>query len=133
MTRINLIPVEELTDKHLIAEKHEITRVFALAKNSKPNVTIPDTYRMGKGHVTFFYNKIKFVIERYESLCDEVRRRDFNCNQILSEELLKDMPAHLINPFTPSEEEIKISKARIEDRLKNGKPKSYKLVENVTE
>lgn len=60
---------------------------------------------------------------------NEVRRRDFNCNQILSEELLKDMPAHLINTFTPSEEEIKISRARIEDRLKNGKPKSYKLME----
>lgn len=57
MTRINLIPVEELTNKHLIAEKHEITRVFALAKNSKPNVKIPDTYRMGKGHVTFFIIK----------------------------------------------------------------------------
>lgn len=32
MTRINLIPVQELTNKHLIAEKHEITRVFSLAK-----------------------------------------------------------------------------------------------------
>lgn len=127
MTRINLIPVEELTNKHLIAEKHEITRVFALAKNSKTNVKIPDTYTMGKGHVTFFYNKIKFVIQRYETLCNEVRRRDFNCNQILSEDLLKDMPPHLINMFTPTEAEIQISRARIEDRLKNGKPKTYKL------
>lgn len=49
--------------------------------------------------------------------------------QAITEELLKDMPAHLINTFTPSEEEIKISRARIEDRLKNGKPKSYKLME----
>lgn len=46
MTRINLIPVQELTNKYLIAEKHEITRVFALAKNSK-SPKIPNTYRMG--------------------------------------------------------------------------------------
>lgn len=52
MTRINLIPVQELTNKHLIAEKHEITRVFALAKNSK-SPKIPNTYRTGTGHVTF--------------------------------------------------------------------------------
>lgn len=72
MTRVNLIPVEELTNKHLIAEKHEITRVFALAKNSKPNVKIPNTYRMGKGHVTFFYNKVARVTYRmrfYKTIC----------------------------------------------------------------
>ena len=32
MTRINLVPG---VDKHLVAEKHEITRVLALARNHK--------------------------------------------------------------------------------------------------
>ena len=46
MTRVNLVPVEELVDKHLVAEKHEITRVLALARNHNPRtVKIPPTYR----------------------------------------------------------------------------------------
>ena len=34
MTRINVIPVDELVNKHLLAEYHEITRVFGLVKKS---------------------------------------------------------------------------------------------------
>lgn len=121
MTRVNLIPVEELSNSHLIAEKHEITRVVTLAKRSKPNIKIPPNYTMGKGHVTFFYNKIGFVINRYELLCDEVRKRGFVCNQIPTLSLLASMPSHLINNFTPDCTAIDISRSRIVDRLANGK------------
>ena len=34
MTRINCIPVEELSTPHLIAEYRELPRVFALAHNA---------------------------------------------------------------------------------------------------
>lgn len=34
MTRVNIIPVQELTDQHLFAEYREITRLFALVKQA---------------------------------------------------------------------------------------------------
>ena len=117
MTRINLIPVQELINKHLIAEKHEITRVFALAKKSK-SPEIPNNYRMGTGHVTFFYDKLAFVVKRYEDLCNEIRKRGFVCNQISSKELLLGMPTNLINDYSPTNIDIEISRNRISERLK---------------
>lgn len=90
MTRINLVPVEELVDKHLVAEKHEITRVLALARNHNP-----PTYRMGTGHVTFFYNKIGFIVSRYHELCKE---------------MLEGMPPHLVRGYVPDEDAVAVSR-----------------------
>lgn len=39
MTRINVVPVEELTTKHLVAEYRENPRVFALAHKAYTNRT----------------------------------------------------------------------------------------------
>lgn len=118
MTRINLVPVEELVDKHLVAEKHEITRVLALARNHNPRtVKIPPTYRMGTGHVTFFYNKIGFIISRYHELCKEMRKRGFNVTELTTEAMLEGMPPHLVRGYNPTEEAIEISRARLKERL----------------
>ena len=55
MTRINVVPVEVLSDKHLIAEYKEITRPFkkvvnAVEKGKTINdFNIQDKYVLGKG------------------------------------------------------------------------------------
>ena len=108
MARINLVPV---VDKHLVAEKHEITRVLALARNHNPRtVKIPPTYRMGTGHVTFFYNKIGFIVGRYHELCKEMRKRGFNVTELTTE----GMPPHLVIGYTPTAEAVEI---RLKERL----------------
>ena len=58
MTRINVgIPPEELTDKHLLAEHREIKRIPNCIAKGKYNMDgIPDRFKLGKGHVKFFYN-----------------------------------------------------------------------------
>lgn len=116
MTRINLIPVEDLTKEHLLGEKHEITRVFRLAKNSK-KPKIPPEYRMGKGHVSFFYDKLIFVANRYEQICDEMRKRGYVCNQIPRELLLENAPSKYLNDYIPDKTAIAISVLRINERL----------------
>lgn len=104
MTRINLIPVEELTRQHLQGEYKEITRVFGLAHKAqfdiiKGNRKLPKEYTMGEGHVTFFYNKLKFIADRYESLVAEMQgsfgsyephlqRRGYKPNPISRKDLL---------------------------------------------
>ena len=60
MTRINAgIPPAELTNKHLIAEHREIKRIpNCIAKGKYKMEGIPDKFKLGTGHVKFFYNKL---------------------------------------------------------------------------
>ena len=52
MTRINIIPVSELYDQHLIAEYREITMVpAALDRTLKSKIA--QQYTLNKGHVYF--------------------------------------------------------------------------------
>lgn len=68
MTRINCgIPPKQLVDKHLIAEHHEIVRIPNAVKKQGKNLKmdLPETFRLGTGHVRFFYNKLKYLHNRY--------------------------------------------------------------------
>lgn len=64
MTRINAnIDPADLCDQHLIAEYREMVRIpnFVLTHPTKLNA-IPDTYRLGTGHVNSFITKYVFYI-----------------------------------------------------------------------
>lgn len=120
MTRINLIPPEELHYKHLVAEYREITRVPTLVRNAKNRmhkISIPKQYQMGVGHVTHFFDKLGFIADRYESLCNEMRRRGYTCNQIPRSELLKDIDSRLLGAYNPTVDAVKINRYRIIERM----------------
>ena len=70
MTRINCgIKVEELSDKHLLAEHREIKRIPNVIKSGKANLeNLPEKFTLGKGHVRFFYNKIGYLASRYSEI-----------------------------------------------------------------
>ena len=79
MTRINLIPPSELTDQHLMAEYRELPMVMGSAKRSHPSTFVPAVkYLLNKGHVKFFFNKRAFLLDRYQKLILELRKRGFN-------------------------------------------------------
>ena len=84
MTRINLIPPEFLSDQHLLAEYRELPRIVNSYKCNiyNPNKNfyknIPTKYKLGTGHVKFFRNKIKFLLDRYKLLVKELLYRGFN-------------------------------------------------------
>ena len=79
MTRINCIAVSHLPDEMLVAEYREMLRVrHAYPRASRP--IIPDSYRMGPGHETFFYDKGLYLVQRHESLVAEMNRRDYQAN-----------------------------------------------------
>lgn len=70
MTRINsAIFPNNLTDQHLIAELRELPRIFTAVKKrieqNKSFDDIPKEFCLGTGHTKFFYNKLKFLIDRY--------------------------------------------------------------------
>jgi hypothetical protein len=110
-----------LHNKHLVAELHEITRVFTLARNAQDKLgskKIPSHYTLGTGHVLFFYTRLKFIANRYEKLCNEMRTRNYKVNQINSDVLLQGIKDSMINDYVPTEEAILINQQRILDRTK---------------
>lgn len=136
MTRINLVDVTILADQHLIAEYREITRVFSLVEKSLVKNTIeqicklvPPTFRLNKGHVTFFYDKLLWIEKRYTSLYDETLRRGFNVSNPyeLILKYRKSLPQSLYNDFVPSEDDISISMDRLILRLSE-RPEFYRYM-----
>lgn len=118
MTRINVVPVEELCDQHLLAEHRELTRIpngIASGRHSNFN-SIPPTYRLGAGHVTFFLNKLAFLMQRYAALHDECRKRGFN----VTYKWPSDLPGTncgFWNGYEPTAEALAANRARIAERM----------------
>lgn len=128
MTRVNVINPSELTNKHLVAELYEITRVFGLVRkakarginkyNIKEKLKVPEHYTMGTGHVLFFYTRLGYVADRYEGLVREAKLRNFKVNQIARESLLEGIDSFWIGGYAPTPEAIEINRQRIAERLK---------------
>lgn len=131
MTRINIgIPPRQLTDKHLLAEHREIKRIpNALSKfgNSLNIKNLPKQFKMGEGHVRFFYDKGKYTFLRYIGLHQECRNRGFNVTDFSEAWNVynKDF-VHLFNEYIPTEQD----KQLIIDRLIE-KDNKYKQIFNI--
>ena len=131
MTRINLLPPTELTDQHLVAEYREMTMVPAAlnrtlkSKNGLDQSRISSKYTLNTGHVYFFYDKGKYLKERYDSLVTEMKLRGMNPdpNRIFPTEVFEQN--NLYGNWKPSVEEIQINLERIEKRI-NQKPNWYR-------
>lgn len=121
MTRINCgIPPVELTDKHLLAEHREIKRVPNLIKKGKYTLKgIPNQFKLGTGHVKFFYNKLSYLHKRYNEIYQECLKRKFNVTDY--NEAFTDLPPDLYLDYTPEERDKEIIRKRIQERLNKTK------------
>lgn len=128
MTRINVVPVSELVDKHLIAEYRELPRIYKLAigyHNRKNKSKIPEEYILGTGHVTFFYDKLSFIENRHKELIQEMISRGFNVSYSGDAPLeSKSLPNSYWKDYEPTKESIRLNQERISERIKNFKGKS---------
>jgi hypothetical protein len=117
MTRINVgIPPAELTDKHLLAEHREIKRIPNCIAKGKYNMDgIPNRFKLGTGHVKFFYNKLYYLFKRYEELYNECKKRGFNVQCYI--DAWKNVPEELMNNYQPTKEDRKIVQERIKEKL----------------
>lgn len=127
MTRVNAhIPPYVLSDQHLMAEHREIVR---LAKQSHTYWTwskrepLPESFRMGTGHVRYFFDKIDYIADRYTLLYEECLARGFNV-QDYSEAFANPHP-NAVGNYKPNAETIKTTQsiifARLFDRLLGSK------------
>ena len=117
MTRINVgIHPSELTDKHLLAEHREIKRIPNCIAKGKYNMDgIPNRFKLGKGHVKFFYNKLLYLGKRYLKLHKECIARGFNVQNYT--EAWVDVPIELMNDYKPTKEDRLIVQERINEKL----------------
>lgn len=117
MTRINCgIEVEELVDKHLMAEHREIKRIPNCVAKGKFNMKgQPKAFTLGTGHVKFFYNKLGYLKRRYEELYAECISRGFNVQYY--GDAWNGIPNHLMGDYTPTNTDREIIRERISERL----------------
>jgi len=115
MVRINLINPKNLADQHLVAEYNEIlmlaghVRKFPLIKNQ------PKNYCLGKGHINFFKNKLKYLKKRHEKIKFEMKQRGFKIDKSLN---LIDYEISLRKDWKANDNDKEIIKNRLIDKIK---------------
>ena len=107
MTRINVgIPPADLVNQHLIAEHREIKRIPNCIAKGKYNMEgIPDKFKLGTGHVKFFYNKLLYL---------KCIKRGFNVQNYIG--AWDNVPQELMNDYKVEANDITIIKKRIDER-----------------
>ena len=123
MTRINsAINPKNLMDRHLVAELHELPRVFTSVnkrlEEGKDFYDIPSKFSLGGGHVKFFYNKLLFMEKRFNALRQEYSKRyNKQWGYSIEERVCKDKSLYKDYSPTPAEKRILIE--RISSRILN--------------
>ena len=132
MTRINTIDPQALTDQHLMAEYRELPMVHAALSRSLSSLggldlsTISSVYLLNRGHVKFFYDKGKWLHERWNALIDELRKRGYEINpgdRVVNWNVFVDN--NLYGDWQPDQAAHKINVERLVERCK-AKPDWYK-------
>ena len=126
MTRINVVPVQELNQQMLCGEYREIVRVFDIARKAQYEIhkkKIPTEYTLGTGHVMHFVDKLKYITERYNSLCTEMVHGGYVCNRVEQSELERGIDRSLFWDYKVTDAALQLNRARISERLEDSKHK----------
>lgn len=125
MTRINVIPPQELSDQHLIAEYHELPRCIKQKINIDENV--PSTYKLGPGHMKWAKMHSLWLLYRYAALIREMKYRGFKPKYTVED---LELYWYKVEPLSGNlwygvtSKDIKINKQRLLDKYKQ-KPAFY--------
>lgn len=126
MTRINLIPVKELSDQHLIAEYRELPRCI------KQNINIcdaPRKYCLNKGHMKWAKRHSRWLMRRYLDITCEMQYRGIKTNYPFYKlyEIYETQyyTKECDNWYNPTNNDIQLSRNRIIEKI-NLKPNWYK-------
>ena len=112
MTRINVaILPQELPNNLLLAELREIKRIPNMVRSGKAVIKdIPEEFKLGSGHVKFFYDKGLYTLNRYLALYEESKRRNLNTQDF--SEAWEGYPKDLMNDYSekPRDRELLINR-----------------------
>jgi deoxyribonuclease (pyrimidine dimer) len=124
MVRINILSPKCLTDQHLIAEYDEILMLSGYVERypAIKSDEIPKRYVLGKGHMRFFKDKLKYIKNRHELIKKEMLKRRFKPSKTIN---LNKYPKNLHNDWKPNKDDYKIIIERITWKI-NKKPNYYR-------
>ena len=116
MTRINVVPVEELSDQWLLAEYHELPRCIKQKTNT---YDAPKNYCLGKGHMKWGKHHTRYLLLRYKTIVQELLYRGFNLS--FTYENLKRYVVYNTNFcdnnfYIPSNEDVCLNRHRLIER-----------------
>ena len=77
---------------------------------------IPKKFKLGTGHIKFFYNKLLYLKNRYKKIYLECINRGYNVTNYINS--WDNLPSELMNDYIPSEEDRVIILHRINAKLK---------------
>ena len=148
MTRINIVPPQELMDQHLFAEFREIKMVPKSLRRSlraawqrefdKNDMSsfdeqraklavgtvlkkIPPAYTLNTGHVSFFYDKGAYLVDRYAELKAELRDRGINFNEdslLDPDGVFRDLAEYgFFKNYEPTPEALALVRQRIAEKI----------------
>ena len=121
MVRINLVDPRQLADQHLIAEYNEILMLFGHVKKHPAIRNAPPRYCLGKGHISFFKDKLLYLKHRHDLIKVEMRRRGFRAAKTIS---LSRFPKILRNDFSPDKNDFRLIRRRLLQKIRL-KPEFY--------
>lgn len=126
LTRVNVVPVSELTNSQLLAEYREIPRIYKLVLKSidrgEPlGKDVPDEFTYGKGALRFWYNKLAFIKLRQCALRDEMLARSYKPVAHASPE--SEGNHDILHPgywqdYTPTPEALALNRRRLAARTR---------------
>lgn len=124
MVRVNIIHPKHLADQHLIAEYNEILMLFGYVKkySKLDKEKIPKNYVLGKGHMLFFKDKLRYLKDRHEKIKVEMNKRGFVTRLDIK---LKDYNKKLYGNWKACKKDKEIIKKRIIEKI-NKKPEYYR-------
>jgi len=118
MARVNVgVNPKYLADQHLIAESVEITMIVGSLRVNGYKIKgfIPPQYKLGKGHINFFKNKLLYLARRLEEVNKEMVRRGFSPGT--TTECLLKAPQEFLNDWDPTLNDSAIVRARIVEKM----------------
>jgi deoxyribonuclease (pyrimidine dimer) len=110
MVRINLINPKSLADQHLIAEYNEILMLLGHVDKFPEIKDQPLEYCLGKGHINFFKNKIKYLKDRHEIIKNEMNKRGYKTSKTIK---LNKYPNTHFKNWIPKPKDKEIIKKRL--------------------
>jgi len=76
---------------------------------------MPERFKLGAGHVKFFYNKLLYLKRRYTRLYEECIKRGFNVQNYIG--AWDNIPEELMNDYQVQANDIRIIRERINEKL----------------
>lgn len=120
MTRINVVPVEELSDQYLLAEYRELPRVV---KQDISVVGAPKKYCLGKGHMRWARKHMVYTLRRYMQLWEEMKIRQFSPkyfpHDLMNLAIDKHSQTFLWRSYLPTDEDIALNRQRLIEHYKS--------------